>query len=130
MARICPGLFSYNGVVAVLTHGADGVDRSQGIENIQFSDKTMTAGNAPVFDAFEYIAGYPDLIQALGANAQAGFDHYIDYGFSEVRSTNLFDGIEYIASNADLIAAFGANAESGAQHYDQYGSTNTAPPAP
>ena len=114
-------LFSYNGVVAVLTHGADGDDRLQGIENIQFADNTVATSTAVSFDAYEYIASYGDLIQAFGANAQAGFDHFVDYGFSEGRSTNLFDALEYIASNPDLIVAFGANASAGAQHYDQYG---------
>jgi len=114
-------IYSFNGVDAILSHGATGADRLQGIEHIQFDDKTVSASSAPVFDAYEYIASYGDLIQAFGANAQAGFDHFVDYGFPEGRSTNLFNALEYIASNPDLIAAFGANAEAGAQHYDQFG---------
>ena len=112
-------LFSYNGIVAVLS--SDGGDRLQGIENIQFADQTVSVNTVPAFDAYEYIASNHDLIKAFGANGEAGFDHYIDYGLSEGRSLNLFDGLEYIASNPDLIKAFGANAEAGAQHYDAYG---------
>jgi Cadherin domain/RTX calcium-binding nonapeptide repeat (4 copies) len=110
-------LVTYNGTVAVLTHGADGDDRLQGIENIQFTDKTVAAGTAAAFDPWEYLASYPDLIGAFGANPQAGFDHYVDSGFSENRATNLFDPVEYLASNGDLIGAFGLNPLAAEQHY-------------
>jgi hypothetical protein len=110
-------LLTYNGTVAVLTHGADGDDRLQGIENIQFADKTMAAGTAAAFDPWEYLASYGDLIGAFGANPQAGFDHYVDSGFNENRVTNLFDPVEYLASNGDLIRAFGLNPLAAEQHY-------------
>jgi Ca2+-binding RTX toxin-like protein len=114
-------LLSYNGTVAVLTHGADGDDRLQGVENIQFTDKTVAAGTAAAFDPWEYLASYADLIRAFGANPQAGFDHYVDSGFVENRATNLFDPVEYLASNADLIRAFGFNPLAAEQHYVQNG---------
>jgi Domain of unknown function (DUF1906)/Calx-beta domain/RTX calcium-binding nonapeptide repeat (4 copies) len=110
-------LLSYNGTLAVLTHGADGYDRLQGIETLQFSDTATAASAAAAFDPWEYLASYGDLIQAIGANPQAGFDHYVDSGFGEGRSTNLFDAVEYIASNPDLIQAFGLNPLAGEQHY-------------
>jgi Ca2+-binding RTX toxin-like protein len=110
-------LLSYNGTVAVLTHGADGDDRLQAVENIQFTDKTVAADTATAFDPWEYLASYPDLIGAFGANPQAGFDHYVDSGFSENRATNLFDPVEYLASNGDLIRAFGLNPLVAEQHY-------------
>jgi Ca2+-binding RTX toxin-like protein len=110
-------LLSYNGTVAVLTHGADGDDRLQGIETLQFSDTAYAASAAAAFDPWEYLASYGDLIGAIGANPQAGFDHYVDSGFGEGRSTNLFDAVEYIASNPDLIQAFGLNPLAGEQHY-------------
>jgi murein DD-endopeptidase MepM/ murein hydrolase activator NlpD len=110
-------LLSYNGTLAVLTHGADGDDRLQGVETLQFSDTLYAASAAAAFDPWEYIASHGDLIQAFGANPQAGFDHYVDSGFTEGRSTNLFDAVEYIASNPDLIQAFGLNPLAGEQHY-------------
>jgi Ca2+-binding RTX toxin-like protein len=110
-------LLAYNGAVAVLTHGADGDDRLQGIENIQFTDKTVAAGTAAAFDPWEYLASYADLIRAFGANPQAAFDHYVDSGFVENRATDLFDPVEYLASNGDLIHAFGLNPVVAEQHY-------------
>lgn len=72
------------------------------------------------FDGLEYIASYPDLIAALGVNADLGVQHFLSAGFDEGRTT-LFDGLEYIASNRDLISAFGANRDLGAQHYITFG---------
>jgi hypothetical protein len=60
-------------------------DRLQG-ENIRFADKTMAASAGAIFDPWdpwEYLASYSDLTNAFGANPQAEFDHYIDYGFIE-----------------------------------------------
>ena len=70
----------------------------------------------------EYIASYGDLINALGANTDAGATHYILAGKFEGRSTS-FNGLEYIASYGDLISAFhnqvAANPtpDIGANHY-------------
>ena len=114
-------LISYNGTVAVLTHGTDGDDRLQGIENIQFADMTVAASAAAVFDPWEYLASNGDLIHAFGANPQAGFDHYVNYGFLEGRATHSFDALEYIASNPDLIRAFGDNPVAGEEHYVKFG---------
>jgi serralysin len=112
---------SYNGEIAVLQAGPDGHDRLFNIEQLHFTDRTIATSAVAAFDALAYIASYPnDLIAAFGTNGQAGFDHYIDYGFSEGRHVT-FDGLTYIASYTDLIQAFGANADAGAQHYIQYG---------
>jgi uncharacterized membrane protein len=126
-------LLSYNGTVAVLTHGADGEDRLQGVENLQFTDATVVASTAAAFDPWEYLASNGDLIHAIGANPQGGFDHYIDQGYLEGRSTISFDALEYLASNTDLIGAFGLNLLAGEQHYVQSGfnehrSTNAFDP--
>jgi uncharacterized membrane protein YGL010W len=110
-------LLSYNGSVGVLSHGIDGQDRLQGIETIAFADRTMATAAVPAFDPWEYLASHADLIQAFGANPQAGFDHYLTAGFNAGYATNSFDALEYIASNPDLIAAFGLNAPAGEQHY-------------
>jgi len=56
----------------------------------------------------------------LGANEQAGAEHFIDYGYKEGRTTT-FDGLDYIANYADLMNAFGANNDAGATHYVDFG---------
>jgi hypothetical protein len=95
-------LVSYNGSVAVLTHGADGSDRLQGIEVLQFTDTAIAAGAVAAFDGLAYIASYPDLIQVFGPNPQGGFDHYVSSGFAEGRATS-FDPLQYLASNVELL---------------------------
>lgn len=114
-------LLSYNGTVAALSRGASGQDRLQGIENIQFSDNTVAASAASAFNGYEYLASYSDLIRAFGTNLQAGFDHLIDYGYSEGRALDAFANWDYLASYGDLIRAFGPNANAAAQHYVTYG---------
>ena len=56
----------------------------------------------------------------MGANEQAGAEHFIDNGFKEGRTTT-FDGLDYIANYTDLMKAFGANNDAGATHYIDYG---------
>jgi hypothetical protein len=94
----------------------EGIDRLANIESLQFADKTEQITSTPL----EYIASYPDLMNAFGTNAAAGFDHFLNSGTAEGR-TLTFDGLEYIASYGDLIGAFGANAEAGATHYIAHG---------
>lgn len=73
-------------------------------------------------DGLAYIASYGDLIQALGANEDAGTAHYNKMGFSEGRLVS-FDGLQYIASYGDLIEAFHTQVRAdpstdiGATHY-------------
>ena len=52
----------------------------------------------------------------MGANEQAGAEHFIDNGYKEGRTTT-FDGLDYIANYTDLMKAFGANNDAGATHY-------------
>ena len=73
-------------------------------------------GRTTTFDGLDYIASYGDLINAFGANEQAGAAHFIDNGFKEGRTTT-FDGLDYIANYTDLMKAFGANNDEGAAHY-------------
>ncbi len=73
-------------------------------------------------DGLEYIASYSDLINAFGANKDAGYQHFATQGLFEGRTTS-FDGLEYIASYGDLIKAFGANTDAGASHYIGPGHT-------
>ncbi len=67
-----------------------------------------------------YIASYPDLISSLGANPDAGRQHYAQYGAAEGRTIS-FNALDYIASYGDLIAALGDNPAEGAEHYIRYG---------
>ena len=87
---------SYNGSLGVLTHGADGSDRLQGIETLQFTDTTIAASAVATFDGLAYIASYGDLIAAFGLNAQSGFDHYVGDGFAGGRSIS-FDPLRRAA---------------------------------
>jgi hypothetical protein len=79
-----------------------------------------TGGGSAPFNALEYIASYPDLMNAFGANADAGVWHYNNWGRSEGRVVS-FDGLQYIASYSDLVRAFGANDSAGAAHYINWG---------
>ena len=69
-------------------------------------------------DTLNFVASYGDLINAFGANEQAGAEHFIDNGYKEGRTTT-FDGLDYIATYTDLMNAFGANndARRSALHY-------------
>lgn len=97
---------------ATVSSTFEGVDRLHRIEALQFTDTVEHITPAPL----DYIASYPDLMAALGANAAAGFDHYLEAGFVEGRTTT-FDGMEYIASYGDLITSFRDNADMGTTHY-------------
>ena len=97
----------------------------QGGDGLQARDLFLSGGLAiddvvpPTprpFEPLAYIASYDDLIQAFGANAAAGEQHYLSNGQAEGRSVT-FDGLQYIASYGDLIGAFGANAAAGTTHY-------------
>jgi hypothetical protein len=67
-------------------------------------------------DALEYIASYGDLMNAFGANGEAGVNHFLNHGIHEGREI-VFDGLEYVASYGDLMNAFGADVVAGATHF-------------
>ncbi len=97
---------------------ADGVDKLIAAESLSFmaSGENVVIG-ADNFAPLNYIAGYEDLSQAFGADAAAGFDHYIYAGAYEGRAVR-FSGYEYLASHADLEAAFGPSGDTAAAaHY-------------
>lgn len=108
------------GVVSNPAFSVEGVDKLVNVEQLVFADQTV-ATTGDNFSPLDYIASYADLRAALGANAQAGFDHYLYTGANEGRSVS-FDGLDYIASYRDLIAVFGANDAAGAAHYIQSGA--------
>ena len=72
--------------------------------------------------ALGYIASYPDLIAAFGANASAAKQHYATDGAREGRVIS-FDALKYIASYSDLRTALGTDEAAGARHFILFGSS-------
>ena len=99
------------------TLAAEGVDKFLAVEAIDFAnDLDLFTVSGDNFAPLDYVASYSDLSNILGANAQAGFDHYVYHGAFEGRSVT-FSGWEYLASYGDLELAFGLDAEAAASHY-------------
>ena len=69
------------------------------------------------FDGLQYIASYPDLIAAFGANAAAGEQHYLSNGQAEGRQADLFGETQYLRTYGDLQGAFGTNGDLATQHF-------------
>ena len=67
--------------------------------------------------ALTYIASYPDLIAAFGADTTAANNHYNNLGKSEGRNLDTFNVTQYLANYSDLTATFGANTSAALQHY-------------
>ena len=100
--------------VSGVEQGAFGLTATQSWSNV-------LAGTAK-FDGLSYIAGYSDLRAAYGADATAGEQHFLRFGFAEGRALS-FNALDYIASYSDLRLAFGTDATAGAQHFIQDGAT-------
>lgn len=100
--------------------GAGAVDTLRNFETLRFSDGDVPVPPAGRDTALEYIASYPDLVAAYGADAEAGRRHLEAFGLREGREVG-FDGYEYIASHPDLIRAYGADQDAGARHYIAFG---------
>ena len=106
---------------------ARGATEVSGIEQGAFgftaaqSWSSVLTGTAK-FDGLSYIAGYSDLRAAYGADATAGEQHFLRFGFAEGRALS-FNALDYIASYSDLRLAFGTDATAGAQHFIQDGAT-------
>ena len=73
----------------------------------------MVAGS---LESWGYLASYPDLMNAFGADVAAAASHYNNTGAAEHRSIS-FDGWDYLASNNDLMNAFGTDVQKAAEHY-------------
>ena len=83
---------------------------------------TVLAGPAQAaIDGLQYVASYPDLIRAFGANAAAGQAHYAQYGQAEGRVPDAFDEVQYLANYADLRAAFGIDGTAATVHFIRNG---------
>ena len=76
---------------------------------------------AQKFDGLQYLASYPDLIEAFGADAAAGRQHYLQFGQHEGRRTDTFDEKQYLKNYHDLAVAFGQDGRAATMHYVQNG---------
>ncbi len=97
---------------------------AQGVPSIARIVAVAAAGNAPVlpaFDGLEYIASYPDLIRAFGADRAAGERHYQMFGKAEGRVPDSFNARQYLANYADLRRAFGTDLAAATRHYITFG---------
>lgn len=118
-------LVEWSGALAVipLTAAAlalEGNDRLAGVERLQFASGETRAAIGEGFAPLRYIAASPDLIQTLGANPAAGFEHYLHFGAREGRPL-AFRGAEYLASYGDLQLSFGLDVEAATAHYIRHG---------
>lgn len=113
-------ILRYGTIIATLTVGVEGLDRLNEIEQLQFSDITIAGTSTEVFSPYDYLAAQSDVLSVLGANLQAAFDHYVDWGFEEGRSRN-FDSYDYLASHIDLISALGGDVAAAGRHYVEWG---------
>lgn len=90
------------------------------LDEVTIETADCSLAQCPI-DGLEYIATYPDLIRALGADAAAGQAHYLNQGQAEGRKPYGFNPIQYVTNYADLQAAFGSDTQSALTHYIQYG---------
>ncbi|WP_375271313.1 M10 family metallopeptidase C-terminal domain-containing protein [Sphingomonas sp.] len=97
-----------------------------GVEQASFSNTAAQSfasmvATTKAFDGLSYIASNADLRAGFGANAGAGVEHFVNFGFNEGRTVT-FDALDYIASYADLRATFGADSSAGATHFINFGA--------
>lgn len=105
-----------------LWNGAE-YDTVTNIEGVRMSDGTvysLTEFQRLSFNPLAYIAGYADLANGYGANALAGYQHYIQNGLAEGRTVR-FNPINYLTANYDLAAGYGYDPFAAATHYIEYG---------
>lgn len=97
------GVFSYTGIDVSAKKGKQQVD---------------VKAYAAIFDASYYTNKYPDVAQAIGANEQALFSHFINCGMVEGRQGCAEFNVQvYKAKYTDLRTAFGDNLPLYYQHY-------------
>lgn len=119
-ARASYSIVTYNGAVVVLS-AAEGNDSIVNVENLRFSDQTLTTNRVPTFKPYDYLASYSDLLTGIGPDQQAAWDHFFNFGAREGRSADVFNNFQYIGSYNDLIDAFGTNQDAAAEHYVRFG---------
>ncbi len=64
-ARASYSIVTYNGSVVVLS-AAEGNDSIVNVENLRFSDQTLTTSAVPAFKPYDYLASYADLLRVSG----------------------------------------------------------------
>jgi hypothetical protein len=92
----------------------------------------------PLFDMFGYLAGNPDVQNAIGANLMQAMQHYLDFGVHEGRGFSSdpfararaegrvfgiasFDEAAYLALNPDVAAAVARGEINARAHYEAFG---------
>ncbi|WP_132257231.1 calcium-binding protein, partial [Methylobacterium segetis] len=100
---------------AITITGTEGTDTFRGIEQFQFSDRTIDVNDgSPLVDDLFYLIRNPD-VAAAGLDPEA---HYAAYGAREGRDPNAFFSTDgYLAANPDVARA-GINP---LDHYAQFG---------
>ncbi|HEX8365609.1 MAG TPA: hypothetical protein VF603_10045 [Allosphingosinicella sp.] len=120
-ARAASLVLTFGGTVAVFDQAIRERDWMNEVETLQFNDALIPTASLPQFRYLDYVAGYDDLLRSIGINGQAAFEHFVNNGFFEGRSSDAFDGFQYIASHNDLIRAFGANEALAVDHFISHG---------
>ena len=80
-----------------------------------------SSSNLTDLQAYNYIAGNPDLISAFGIDIEAAKSHYTNNGKAEGRSLDSFSAPNYLAKYSDLSAVFGADQTLALKHYIEDG---------
>ncbi len=71
-----------------------------------------------VFDATYYAAAYPDVVAAIGTDAELLYQHYVNSGMLEGRQPSAaFNAQIYMSNYEDLQAIYGNNIAAYVQHY-------------
>ena len=111
------GLVSPGSTPATVTNTGAGASAED-----QRKQAFSTRPEGPLTDeqALAYIASYPDLILAFGANPELGRQHWAGGGRAEGREI-LFKPLTYIASYPDLVTAFGTDGETATRQYIRVG---------
>jgi hypothetical protein len=73
-------------------------------------------GRARPFDAIDFLAANPDLLQQIGPDPDAATQYYVAKGKAEGRKTH-FDAFLYLASNPDLLDVMGPDPQAATIDY-------------
>lgn len=89
---------------------------------VEAADSYLTQTLRSAFDANFYANKYPDVKQAVGTDANALFNHFINYGMKEGRMINAnFDPKAYCDAYPDIKAMCNGDYSKAYQHYITYG---------
>ena len=97
----------------------EGVDILNNIEYLEF-DGIIQAVPSSNFNALQYIASNSDLIDSIGNDAFAGFNHFINYGVIEGREVT-FDVSQYLENYQDVRDSVKGDTQEAIKHYILYG---------